>query len=81
MNKKQTDYSDVCPNEHVYTVIGKFMYDNAWKFAKGLSKNEFDIMCTALGITADDAVEAMRFMTMEGRRVVVENGCGRPIVL
>lgn len=81
MSKKQTDYSDVCPNEHVYKVIGTFMYDNAWKFAKGLSKCEFDIMCTALGITADDAVEAMRDVIDKGRDANVSNGPGKHIIL
>lgn len=79
MSKKQTDYSDVCSNEHVYTVIGKFMYDNAWKFASGLSKNEFDIMCTALGIDYEDAVEAMRDVIDKGSEANVSNGTGKHI--
>lgn len=81
MSKKQTDYSNVCSNEHVYKVIRQFMSDNAWKFARGLSKNEFEIMCTALGIDSADAIEAMREMINEGYRAVVKNGCLRPIVL
>lgn len=79
--KAVTDFSAVCPNEHVYSTVAAFMCDNVQRLAKGPSANEFRIMCTALGVTEEDAVEAMRFMTMEGRRVVVENGCGRPIVL
>lgn len=76
-----TDLSAACPNEHVYSTVAAFTCDSVQRLAKGPSTNGFRIMCTALGVTEEDAVEAMRFMTMEGRRVVVENGCSRPIVL
>ena len=74
-------YGTVCPDERVHSTVAAFMCDNVQGLAKGPGTNGFRIMCTALGVTGEDAVEAVRFMTMEGRRAVVENGYGRSIAL
>jgi hypothetical protein len=81
MSKKQTDYSDVCPNRHVYSTVATFMNDNLVRFTTCFSKGEFNIMCTALGIEADDAMDAMHVIIGEGKRSAIENDVKRPVVL
>ena len=81
MSKKQTDYSDVCNNRHVYSTIATFMNDNLVRFTTCFSKGEFNIMCTALGIAADDAMDAMEVIINEGKRSAIENDVKRTIVL
>ncbi len=81
MSKKQTDYSDVCPNKHVYYTVAMFMNDNLVRFTTCFSKGEFNIMCTALGITADDAMDAMKVIIDEGKRSAIDNDVKRSIII
>lgn len=81
MSKKRTDCSDVCPNRHAYPTVATFMNDNLVRFTTCFSKGEFNIMCTALGIEADDAMDAMHVIIGEGKRSAIENDVKRPIAL